>query len=46
MKDNKIKRPDDLAPRGVRSTYQSDRTDFNSTWITIYNNIRYGRDAN
>jgi hypothetical protein len=35
-----IKRPNDLAPRGVRSTYQEQRTDFNTTFKTIWENLK------
>jgi len=30
----------DLTPRGIKSTYQTERACYNSTWVHIYREIK------
>jgi hypothetical protein len=34
-----IQRPNDLKPRGIRSTYQTEKLPFNETFILIWEQI-------
>lgn len=40
MKKRKIIRTGDLAPKGIKSTYQEERTNFNKTFETIWKNLK------
>lgn len=45
MKDYKylkkeIIRDNDLVPKGIKSTYDKEKTDFNSTFIHIWKNLK------
>jgi hypothetical protein len=37
--NNKIERPSDLAPKGIRSTYQAQKADFNATFKHIWKQL-------
>ena len=40
MKKRKTIRTGDLAPKGIKSTYQPEKTNFNQTFKTIWKNLK------